>query len=55
MVLETVNCSYCSMGDNGMKRMRNNLIILSLIAATLVLTGCGKLNDYVQNEVTKAS
>jgi len=43
------------MGDNGMKRMRNNLIILSLIAATLVLTGCGKLNDYVQNEVTKAS
>ena len=43
------------LGETGMKSLRKSLIILSLLAAMLVLAGCGKLTNYVQNEVTSAS
>lgn len=38
-----------------MKRVRNYLMVIALLAAVLCLSACGRLDEYVTNEVTKSS
>lgn len=43
------------LGVTWMKKLHKSLIMLLLLAAVLVLAGCGKLTNYVQNEVASVS
>ena len=50
-----VYADVAKLEDFGMKRVRNYLLVIALLVAVLCLTACGRLDEYVSNEVTKSS